>query len=101
MKYGEIASQITDIAQKLTELADKLNRIQEATPAIHTESEAKLAQKLTLTVTETAEALSISKATMYQLIHRNDFPSLSIGRRVLIPREKLIEWINNHCGEDL
>jgi len=54
-----------------------------------------------LSTAEAAEALSLSKATILQLVHRDDFPSLRIGRRILIPRRKLLDWIDNHCGEQI
>ena len=99
MRYGAIAEDLRKTTQKLTELAEKLEKIEAATPEVKINSNAKLASKLTLTVAEAAELLSVSKQTIYQLIHRDDFPSLTIGRRVLIAKDKLLEWVNNHCNE--
>lgn len=101
MRYGEIASELNKIAKQMTELADRLNKIEAATPYVTELKDNLLANKITLTVPEASEALSITKVTMYQLIHRDDFPCVRIGRRALIPRDKLIEWVNNHCGEEL
>ena len=101
MRYGDIANELYSIAHQITNLADTLSKIEAATPAISGPNDTKLANKLTLTVTEASEILSISKVTLYQLIHRDDFPCIRIGKRVLIPRDKLIEWINNHCKDDL
>jgi excisionase family DNA binding protein len=50
-------------------------------------------EKIALSVSEAAEALGVSRVTLYQYIRRQDFPSARIGRRVLIPRDKLKEWL--------
>ena len=49
-------------------------------------------------VEEAGEMLGISRQLAYQLANRDDFPCLRIGRRLLIPRSKLIEWVDNHYG---
>jgi excisionase family DNA binding protein len=46
-------------------------------------------QPLTLTVNETAQALNISRATVYQLIRAGRLRTLKAGRRTLIPRREL------------
>ncbi len=46
-------------------------------------------ERLTLTVEEAAELLSISRAFAYLLVARNELPSLRLGRRVVIPRRAL------------
>ena len=50
-------------------------------------------EKIALSVTEAAEALGVSRVTLYQYLKRQDFPAARIGRRVLIPRDKLKEWL--------
>ena len=52
-----------------------------------------MSDKLTLNITEAAEALGVSRPTMYQLIRREDFPSFHIGSRVVISRAGLEEWV--------
>lgn len=49
--------------------------------------------ELTYNVTEAAAALGISRRSMYDLLHREDFPTLKVGGRRLIPRELLAEWV--------
>ena len=49
--------------------------------------------ELVYSVTEAAEALGISRRAMYDLIHREDFPTLKVGGRRLISRELLAEWV--------
>ena len=48
-----------------------------------------------LSVREAAETLSLSKATVYTLIHRDYFPSVRIGSRTFINAKKLQEWVDN------
>lgn len=50
--------------------------------------------ELVYNVTEAAEALGISRKSMYNLMNRADFPaSLRIGGRRLISKELLAEWV--------
>lgn len=49
---------------------------------------------LTLTVPEVGEVLGISRAKAYDLARREGFPSMRIGTRILVPRDKLIRWID-------
>ena len=41
-----------------------------------------------LTVSEIAEHLRISKRQAYRIVEGKDFPSVRIGRRILIPETK-------------
>ena len=56
------------------------------------------ASKLTYSVTEAARALGVSRHTMYNLIHSEGFPTLSVGGRRLISRELLAEWVRRQAG---
>ena len=49
---------------------------------------------LTLTVPEVGEVLGISRAKAYDLARSDGFPSMRIGTRILVPRDKLIRWID-------
>ncbi len=49
---------------------------------------------LTLTVPEVGEVLGISRAKAYDLVRSEGFPSMRIGTRILVPRDKLIRWID-------
>lgn len=54
--------------------------------------------ELTYSVTEAARALGISRHTMYNLIHQEGFPTLTVGSRRLISRELLAEWVRAKAG---
>ena len=49
---------------------------------------------LMLSVPELASVLGISRAGAYELVKEKGFPSLTIGSRILIPRDKLLAWID-------
>lgn len=49
---------------------------------------------LMLSVQKVANVLGISRAGAYELVKTAGFPSLTIGSRIIIPREKLIAWID-------
>lgn len=53
---------------------------------------------ITLKADEVAQVLGISRANAYVLMHSADFPTLRIGKRMVVPKDKLIEWINKQIG---
>ncbi len=55
-----------------------------------------MTEKLTLSVEEAGKLLGVSRQIAYQLSRRADFPTLRIGRRVLVPRKQLEEWIERN-----
>lgn len=54
---------------------------------------------LTLSVPEMAAALGISRAGAYELVRTEGFPALKIGTRIVIPKDKLKEWVDQNVGE--
>lgn len=42
-----------------------------------------------------AKALGVATSTAYELMHEKDFPALKIGNRLLVPKEKFRQWVNN------
>ena len=45
-----------------------------------------------------AEALGIAAASGYELLHQEGFPSLRIGNRLVVPKEKFIRWVDEQTG---
>lgn len=43
-----------------------------------------------------AKAFGIAPSSAYELMHENDFPTLRIGNRMVVPKEKFIAWIEQH-----
>lgn len=50
---------------------------------------------LMLSVPEMGAALGISRAGAYELARSEGFPALRIGTRIVIPKDKLQEWVDN------
>ena len=51
-----------------------------------------------LSVLEMAAALGISRAGAYELVRTKGFPALKIGTRIVIPKDKLKEWVDHNIG---
>ncbi len=58
-----------------------------------------MTEKLTLSVEEAGKLLGVSRQVAYQLIHRADFPTLHIGRRILVPKKQLEEWMDRQVND--
>ena len=43
-----------------------------------------------------ASVLGIAPSSAYELMHETDFPVLKIGSRMVIPKEKFVEWVSRH-----
>ena len=53
---------------------------------------------LMLSVPEVASVLGISRAGAYELVKSKGFPAMTIGSRIIVPRDKLIAWIDEKSG---
>lgn len=51
---------------------------------------------LFLDVMQVAQVLGISRAASYQLFHSSGFPVIFVGKRMLVSKEALKEWINRN-----
>lgn len=54
---------------------------------------------LMLSVQDVAKVLGISRAGAYDLAHSKKFPSMKIGSRIIVPKDKFLLWIEKQCGE--
>ena len=43
-----------------------------------------------------AKVLGISPSSGYELMHEPDFPVLKVGSRLVVPKEKFVEWVLRH-----
>ncbi|KNY25021.1 helix-turn-helix domain-containing protein [Pseudobacteroides cellulosolvens] len=48
---------------------------------------------LSLTVSDISHILGISKQNAYNLCHSESFPSIQIGKRIIITKLAFIEWM--------
>ena len=53
---------------------------------------------LALSAEEVSLVLGISRANAYALMHSKGFPTLKIGKRMTVPKDKLIEWIEKQLA---
>ncbi len=54
---------------------------------------------LMMNMADVAAVLGISRAGAYKLAHDRHFPALQIGRRIVVSREKFLEWLDRQCEE--
>lgn len=54
---------------------------------------------LVLEVKDIQKVLKISKPIAYALTRKSGFPSIRVGKRVLIPRDGLKNWIEEGQGK--
>ena len=54
---------------------------------------------LFLNAEQVAVVLGIASASTYELMHQPDFPTLRIGRRIVVPKEKFIQWVERNTEE--
>lgn len=50
---------------------------------------------LMLTVPDMADVLGVGLAHAYEIAHRADFPSITLGARIIVPRDKFIAWVDS------
>jgi len=50
---------------------------------------------LVLKAQTVSNVLGISRTNAYALFNRQDFPTIRIGSRKMVARDKFIEWIGN------
>ena len=51
---------------------------------------------LFLNVATVAKECWASPSSGYELMHEPDFPVLKIGSRLVVPKEKFVEWVSQH-----
>ena len=71
--------------------------IREVITAIISEMSKDGELKLTLTVQKTAQLLGINVTKMYEISRMATFPSIKIGKRVVVPVVPLLAWIEKEA----
>ena len=46
-----------------------------------------------------SQTLGISRAGAYELMHTKGFPTLRIGKRMMVSKEQFINWVEMKSGE--
>lgn len=45
-----------------------------------------------------SKILGVSPSTGYELMHEPDFPVLKVGRRMVVPKEHFIKWVERNTS---
>ena len=45
-----------------------------------------------------AKTLGVSPSSGYELLHEPGFPSLRVGNRIVVPKEKFMQWVEQNTG---
>lgn len=56
-------------------------------------------ERLTYSIPEVAKLLGINTITAYYLAKREDFPAIRIGRRIIVPKAGLEQWLEQAALE--
>ena len=49
-----------------------------------------------INVQELADVLGIAISSCYELMHEKDFPTIRIGKRLVVPKDKFLIWVNEN-----
>ena len=52
-----------------------------------------MSERLTYTVEEAAEAIGVSRGQAYELVRRGDLRTVHVGRRIVIPRDAVRDFL--------
>lgn len=53
---------------------------------------------LFLNAESVAKVLGVSPSSGYELMHEAGFPTLRVGSRMVVPKEKFIQWVEKHTA---
>ena len=56
-------------------------------------------EKMALNLAEAAEILGVSRSAVYDLVHVPGFPVVRLGRRILINRRLLGQWLDERAAD--
>jgi excisionase family DNA binding protein len=57
-------------------------------------------KRLTVSVEESAQMLGISRALAYELVRKNEIPSIKLGRRLVVPLAALLRLLETPEADD-
>ena len=72
-----------------------IQEVENLKEALHTSCEEL---PLFLNAETLAQLLGVSVSRNYELMHEKDFPAIRIGSRLVVPKEKLQQWIDEKTG---
>lgn len=57
--------------------------------------------KILIGIKEAAKMVNVSLPTMYKLAYSAGFPSIRVGKRILVNREGLQRWADEQCKNSI
>lgn len=57
--------------------------------------------RLVLTVADLQQVLGCGRRQAYELVNRADFPTIRLGRKILIPRDAFLRWMDKQTEQAL
>jgi len=48
-----------------------------------------------------AKVLGVSPSSGYELMHESGFPVLKVGNRMVVPKDKFIQWVEERTGGEM
>ena len=51
------------------------------------------------TIEDIQRIFKIGRTSVYQLVNAPGFPSFRLNKKIYVPRDKLLVWINKMCGK--
>lgn len=53
---------------------------------------------LFLNANTVAQVLGVSISSAYELMHEKGFPALRVANRIIVPKEKFCQWVEEQTG---
>ena len=53
------------------------------------------------TMTDIKDILHLGQNNAYKLIHTKGFPSITIGKKILIPKDEFEKWVKHNIGNTI
>ena len=94
-----ILEELKGINKKQSRILERLNVVEEYLNISNLEGGMGKDLPNVLTVKEMSKFLNVNTSRAYKLTHRSDFPSFKLGNKILIPRNKLLQWIDEKSEE--
>ncbi len=63
------------------------------------EKEMKVSVPAVMNAMQVAKYLGISKQGAYNLMNSESFPTLRVGKRLLVSSDRFLEWIGKHSND--
>ena len=54
---------------------------------------------VTLCANQVAQVLGISRANAYVLMHSKGFPTIRIGKRMIVPKDQFLKWMETQASK--